>query len=191
MAPPICARTGKEHDIQHMKEERIERRLAAYSAGDGRAFDDIYEWTHKAAYFAILYIVRDRMHAEDILQETYLRALRSLSQYRKGSNFTAWLCTIARSLALNHLKKHRREVATDFSEEAYRFGAAEPEIPYLFELAARVLSEEEYNIVMLCQVSGYKRREVAHMMDMPIGTVTWKHNEALKKLKKNLKENEA
>lgn len=36
---------------------------------------------------------------------------------------------------------------------------------------------------MLCQVSGYKRREVSEMLGIPIGTVTWKNNEALKKLK--------
>ena len=39
---------------------------------------------------------------------------------------------------------------------------------------------------MLCQVAGYKRREVAEMLDMPIGTVTWKNNEALKKLRQHL-----
>ena len=39
---------------------------------------------------------------------------------------------------------------------------------------------------MLCQVAGYKRREVAAMLQMPVGTVTWKNNEALKKLRKYL-----
>lgn len=39
---------------------------------------------------------------------------------------------------------------------------------------------------MMCQIAGYKRREVAAMLDMPIGTVTWKNNEALKKLRKAL-----
>lgn len=39
---------------------------------------------------------------------------------------------------------------------------------------------------MLCHVAGYKRREVAEMLGMPIGTVTWKNNEALKKLRAKL-----
>ena len=59
-------------------------------------------------------------------------------------------------------------------------------MPYIFDVAAKILTDEEYQIVMLCQVSGYKRREVADMLDMPIGTVTWKNNEALKKLKNHL-----
>ena len=53
-------------------------------------------------------------------------------------------------------------------------------------MAAKVLAEDEYEILMLCQVAGYKRREVADMLKIPIGTVTWKNNEALKKLKAHL-----
>ena len=44
-------------------------------------------------------------------------------------------------------------------------------------------AEDEYQILMLCQVAGYKRREVSEMLRLPVGTVTWKNNEALKKLK--------
>ena len=75
---------------------------------------------------------------------------------------------------------------TDFSEQAWKYGAEEKDTPFVFDLAAKVLSEEEYRIVMMCQIAGYKRREVAAMLDMPIGTVTWKNNEALKKLRKAL-----
>ena len=57
------------------------------------------------------------------------------------------------------------------------------EIPFVFEAAAKILAEDEYQILMLCQVAGYKRREVSEMLRLPVGTVTWKNNEALKKLK--------
>ena len=83
-----------------MKDEHLEKNVEALRQGNTRAFDLIYERTNRAAYFTILYLVHDKMHAEDILQETYLRAMRSLAQYRAGTNFTAWLCTIARSLAM-------------------------------------------------------------------------------------------
>ena len=174
-----------------MKKDKLERKIAALRQGDGSAFDYIYEHTHRSAYFAILYIVRDKMYAEDLLQETFVKAVASLPQYTAGTNFTAWLCTIAKSLALNHVKKYKREIATDFDAEAYKYGSAETKVPYVFDLAAKILSEDEYKIVMLCQVAGYKRREVAAAMNLPIGTVTWKNNEALKKLRKALKEDEA
>lgn len=165
---------------------KLERKIAALANGDPRAFDYVYESTNRPVYFAILYIVGNKHDAEDILQETYVRALRSFGGYTAGTNFTGWLISIGKNLALNHLRRAKREVATDFSEQAWKYGAEEKDIPFVFDLAAKVLSEEEYRIVMMCQIAGYKRREVAAMLDMPIGTVTWKNNEALKKLRKAL-----
>lgn len=171
-----------------MNTHRLERHIDALRRGDNAAFDYIYEQTNRPAYFAILYIVRDKMYAEDILQDTYMKAIASLEQYRPGTNFAAWLCSIGRSLALNHVKKYRREVSADFEADAYRYGSAETPLPYVFDAAAKALDGEEYEIVMLCNVAGYKRREVAEMLGMPIGTVTWKNNRALEKLKEYLKE---
>ena len=166
-----------------MREEKLERKIAELRAGNSRAFDFIYEQTHRSVYFAIFYIVRDKMYAEDILQETYVRAIRSLDSYAAGTNFIGWLTAIGKNLAFNHVKRARREVSTDFDADAHKYGTAETELPYIFDLAAQILAEDEYKILMLCQVSGYKRREVAQMLHIPIGTVTWKNNEALKKLK--------
>lgn len=169
-----------------MTNEKLEKYVKRLKEGDARAFDYIYEHTHKSVYFAAFYILRDKMHAEDVLQETFVRALSALGQYREGTNFTAWLCAVGKSIALNRLKKTAREIPSDFAAEPHGYGAHETELPFIFDLAAKVLSEEEYEIVMLCQVAGYKRREVAEMLGMPIGTVTWKNNEALAKLRKRL-----
>lgn len=169
-----------------MTNEKLEKYVKRLREGDSRAFDYIYEHTHKSVYFAAFYILRDKMHAEDVLQETFVRALSALGQYREGTNFTAWLCSVGKSIALNRLKKTSREIPADFAADPHGYGAHETELPFIFDLAAKVLSEDEYEIVMLCQVAGYKRREVAEMLDMPIGTVTWKNNEALAKLRKRL-----
>lgn len=165
-------------------------KITEYKSGQTSAFDFIYENTHKALYFKILYYVKDKMCAEDIMHDAYLKALGSLSSYASGTDFLAWLCTIGKNLALNFLEKRRREVFTDFSEPLTSDGV-QSEPPYVFEVARKALAEDEYQILMLCQVAGYKRREVAKMLNMPIGTVTWKNNQALKKLKKYLIEEEA
>ena len=169
-----------------MREEKLERKIAELKAGDSRAFDYIYEHTNHSVYFSILYIVRDKMYAEDLLQETYVRAMRALDSYAAGTNFIGWLTVIGKNLARNHLKRAKREVSTDFDADAYKYGSAETELPYIFDLAAKILAEDEYEILMLCQVAGYKRREAAQMLGMPVGTVTWKNNEALKKLRNYL-----
>lgn len=169
-----------------MSKEKLECHVRLLKEGDTSAFDYVYERTHRSVYFAALYVLHDKMLAEDAMQEAFVRAISVIGQYREGTNFTAWITTIGRSIALNSLKKRSREVATDFHESPDRYGSTEFEMPYIFDLAAKVLDEEEYEIVMLCQVAGMKRREVAEMMGMPIGTVTWKNNEALKKLKNKL-----
>ena len=124
-----------------MKSAKLERKIGELKAGNGGAFDYIYGQTNRTVYFAILYIVRDKMYAEDLLQETYVRAIRSIDSYREGTNFTAWLARIGKNLALNHVKAAKREVATDFETDAWRYGAQETELPYIFDAAAKILSE--------------------------------------------------
>lgn len=166
--------------------DKLEKHVEMLKRGDMRAFDYIYERTNRSVYFAALYILHDKMHAEDVMQETYVKALSAIAQYRAGTNFTAWLRSIGRSLALTHIRRYSKEVATDFEKDAYKYGVKETELPFIFDIAADVLAEDEYEIIMLCHVAGYKRREVAEMLGMPIGTVTWKNNEALKKLRAKL-----
>ena len=168
-----------------MIQKKIEKEIIRLKSGNYNSFDFIYEHTSQTVYFTILYIVKDKMVAEDILQDTYIRAISVISQYKEGTNFIGWLCSIGKSLALNHLKKYRRETV-GFDEESYRTSTNESEFPYIIDIASRILTAEEYKIVMLCQVSGYKRREVSHMLKIPIGTVTWRNNIALKKLKNYL-----
>ena len=173
-----------------MINNKLERKILKLKNGDMSAFDYVYDHTNRSVYFAVLYIVRDKMTAEDVLQETYIKAVSSIGQYKNGTNFTAWITAIGRSIALNHLKKNRKEVLTDFEEDDFKYGREDADVPYIFDLAAKILSEEEYRIIMMCQVAGYKRREAAELLGMPIGTVTWKFNEAIKKLKRNLEKEE-
>ena len=169
-----------------MDYKKLEGKIEKLKKGNLEAFDYIYDYTNRIVYFSILKIVRDKIYAEDILQDTYMRALSCLSQYKANTNFIGWICTIGKSLSVNHLKKYRHEIDVDFDLETCDYNSSENELPYIFDIATKILSEDEYKIIMLCHVSGYKRREVSMMLDMPIGTVTWKNNEALKKLKQYL-----
>lgn len=170
-----------------MKSAVLEKKIERYKKGDKSAFDYIYEQTYKPLYFNILYYVKDKPTAEDLLHDCYLRAMANIESYQSGTNFIAWLCKIGKNLALNYLQRRKREVCVDFTED-YFGKSYEHETPFVFDLARKILTEEEYQIVMLCQVGGYKRREVAEMFALPLSTVTWKNNEALKKLKKGIEE---
>ncbi|MGN1060561.1 MAG: RNA polymerase sigma factor [Candidatus Coproplasma sp.] len=173
-----------------MKNSSLEEKIERYKKGDKSAFDYIYEHTYKPLYFNILYYVKDKACAEDLMHDAYLKALNNLSSYQIGTNFIGWLCKIGKNLALNYIEKHKREILTDFSEPFFG-GSYEQELPYIFEVAQKNLTEEEYQIVMLCQVAGYKRREVAEIFSQPIATITWKNNQALKKLKEILEDEQS
>ena len=169
-----------------MKIDLLEKKIAEYKSGKNSAFGDIYDMTSKAVYFRILYVVRDKMYAEDLLHDAYIRAMNHIHSYQEGTDFVSWMSRIGKNLALNFIEKRKREQLTDFEEESFRYGTAETDVPFVFDAARKLLSEDEYEILMLCQVAGYKRREVAKMLDLSINTVTWKNNEALKKLRKYL-----
>ena len=58
-------------------------------------------------------------------------------------------------------------------------------------MANNVLAEDEFNIVMMYAIGGYKHKEIAEFLHMPLGTVTWKYATALKKLRKALADEES
>ena len=66
-----------------MIHDKLEKKISKLKNGDVNAFDYIYEYTNRSVYFTIFYIVNDKMYAEDILQDTYIRAISVITQYEK------------------------------------------------------------------------------------------------------------
>ena len=136
-----------------------------------------------------LSVLKDRGLAEEIMQETYIRMLKNIDSFDDGKNAMNWLLTMAKNLAINLYNRNKREIITDPSLVA-------PDAQYtmrdngLIDMALKNLSQTEFNVLTLCELKGYKRREVAQMLDMPIGTVTWHYNRALKKLREILSKEE-
>ncbi|MCD8371816.1 MAG: RNA polymerase sigma factor, partial [Clostridia bacterium] len=85
-----------------------------------------------------MYIVKNKADAEDILHDTYIKAINAISSYEKGTNFTAWLIKIGKNLALNFIERKKREISTDFDREAWKYGSQETQTPFIFDLAAKI-----------------------------------------------------
>lgn len=97
-----------------------EQLVAAYAQGDNTAFDELLA-RHKTKLFNyILQIVRDRDLADDIFQETFVKAIVTIRQgrYKDFGKFSAWLSRIARNLAIDSFRaeKNESEVSADSSE---------------------------------------------------------------------------
>ena len=122
--------------------------------------------------------------AEDVTEEVFFAVKRKAYLYRPGTDARAWIFQIAKNLSLDELRRRKRRAEP--LEEAGE-PAVPPRLPAL-DLLTKCLDETEREIVLLHAVWGYKHREIAQMKGMPLGTVTWKYNAALEKLRKEWEE---
>ena len=166
-----------------MYERRLDNLMKEVTQGSERAFEELYEGM-KRGVFALAYsYLRNYEDAEDVLQQTFLRVKRKAYLYRVGTNARAWIFQIAKNTALDELRRRKQRKEGELLREE----GVETPVVFLDELTAR-LSEEEREIVIMHAVWGYKHKEIAEEKGLPLGTVTWKYNEAIKKLRKEQEE---
>ncbi|MDF2791911.1 MAG: hypothetical protein K0S80_5013 [Neobacillus sp.] len=143
---------------------------------------------HKKHVFAIaLSILRDFELSEDVLQEVYIKLFQHM-KHNEISNVKAWLISVSRNTALDLYRKKKREI-TGFDEDYFervQYLAEDPLDKMVLSKYLELLTSEERQIVILKDISGMKHREIAKIVEMPLGTVLWKYSTALKKLKKVL-----
>ena len=168
-----------------MDRKALNKALLSLQNNDLDALDTIYRLTNKSVFSISLSIMHNYEEACDLMQSTYLKIRENVHQYRPNTNAYAWILTITKNLSLNESKKRSRETLTDFNEDPFPSENKELQIP-IFKIAKQILSEDELSIVLLHAVNGYKHREIADILEKPLGTVLWSYKNALEKLKKNL-----
>lgn len=164
----------------------LDKAVARWKNGDADAFEYIYDNTYKVVFFVAHSILKNRTYAQDIVQETYLRVFRDLKE-REISNFTAYLTTVAKNLAINEYNKNKRISLTDEGEPATDTHFEKQEYG-LISAAQKLLDETDYKIVVMCVIAGYKRREASKILGIPVSTVSYRLKTALQTLKKFLEE---
>lgn len=157
---------------------------------DEAAFFEVYQQTKAGGYSVIASIIKDRQAIEDLMQETYIKMLKSLNQYQKGRSFTPWLLQIAKNLALDYYRKHQKEVVMDIQENEYLFTKNQvnenQEIDLELNEMLSSLTIDEREVVTLKIVSEMKFKDIAESLNKPLGTVLWIYNKAIKKVKNDL-----
>ena len=169
-----------------MNKRELDRLLIRISDGDDSAFEQLYLGTRKGV-FSFLYSYLGSYHdSEDAMQSVYLKIKLNIHRYTPGTNASAWILQIAKNQALNDLKQRSRRACVGLDqipEEAVPFDDGA-----LTDLIQRTLEEEERQIVILHVLWGKKHREIAELLQIPLGTVTSKYKRALQKLKNAMKE---
>ncbi len=157
-------------------------------------------------YSAAMRMTRNAADAEDLVQETYLKAFNAYERFETGTNLKAWMYRILTNSYINaYRKKQRRpdESNIDDIEDLYlyrRLGgaesavlsrSAEDELLEMFgedevKLALEDLPEHYRMPILLADVEGFAYKEIAEILDVPIGTVMSRLHRGRKQLQKRL-----
>lgn len=174
--------------------DKLEKAIIRLQNGDSNSLGIVYDLTSKGVFSFVLTILRDYQLAEDVMQQTYIKIYENIKSYKRSTNARNWILTIAKNSALTMIKKRQREISVDFSQDRSADGIycldKDFDTP-LISLANRILTEDELKIVLLFAIGEYKHREIAEMLNLPLGTVTWKYNNALKKIRGAVEKNKA
>jgi RNA polymerase sigma-70 factor (ECF subfamily) len=151
---------------------------------DDEAFRVIYENTKKGVFSMIVSIVKNKAATEDLMQDTYIKMIEKINQYKRGRNFYAWLLQIAKNTALDYYRKYKNEVIYDPQEQSYYHDSLKTdEKTYSVLDLVKPLDDLEKQIVLLRAVDQMKFKDIAQIVDKPLGTVLWIYNKAMKSLK--------
>lgn len=185
-----------------------EQLMLAFKSGDARAFATLVQRHRQSVYNFILRFVGHRQRAEDVLQETWLKVVRSSAEYQPKAKFTTWVFTVARNLCVDSARKEsyrqtdsldapvggddeNRELGQLVADE----GAAGPEraannqrLQPLLTAALQALPVEQREVFLLREFHGIGFKEIAEVTGVNENTVKSRMRYALEGLRKRLAE---
>ncbi len=139
----------------------------------------------------------NKERAEDLLQETTLKALTNSEKFIDNTNFKGWVLTIMKNIFINGYRKNlRSQTMLDSTDNSYYLnipqtsGFDTPESAYSINEINKCINafSNEYRIPFSMHVSGFKYHEIAEKMDLPIGTVKSRIFFARQRLQESLKD---
>lgn len=173
--------------------DRLTAMLRAVAKGEEAAFATLYDETAARVHGLVLRIVRNPAQAEEVTQEVYLEVWRRASRFdpRRGSPF-AWLMTMAHRRAVDRVRSAQSASTRD---ETWEARGREVQFDTTAETAAarldarRVraaldeLTDAQREAVSLAYLGGYTHREVAGLLDLPLGTAKTRIRDGLIRLR--------
>lgn len=152
----------------------------------------------KLLYFALSLTANDD-DAHDLLQETILKALTYRNQFVANTNFKAWVFTIMKNTFINNYRRNQKTRNTfDGSDDAFKhafkknYASETPEMVHSVTEMNQYIEQlgDEFRIPFRMHTDGYKYKEIAEELDLPIGTVKSRIFFTRKKLQEMLKDRE-
>mgnify|MGYP002508274663 FL=1 len=182
-----------------------EQLVAAYASGDNEAFDALL-LRHKSRLFTyIVQMVRDRDLADDIFQETFVKAITTIRQgrYSDFGKFSAWITRIARNLAIDSFRAEKSEatVSTDdtnfdvlnrreLSEETVEDAMIDLQIEHDVRRLVDELPEPQREVLMMRFYKNLSFKEIAEMTGVSINTALGRMRYAILNMRRLAREKE-
>ncbi len=171
-----------------------EELLKAAIRGDERALSRLLQHHYPFLFQYALKLTMNRHRAEDIAQDTMLKAIENISGFQFRAKFSTWLLTIASRLVIDGARRRERERKWLRKEEAeWTNRGAESRRMKDWPHALQALGELEEQVripVLLKYYYGYSQDEIADMLDIPAGTVKSRLHAGVKRLRKELADSE-
>jgi RNA polymerase sigma-70 factor (ECF subfamily) len=169
--------------------------LARLRAGDGPAFETLVTSYQHRVFSVALRMLGSRAEAEEIAQETFLRAHRALGEFRGEARLGTWLYAIASRLCLNRLASAPRRHEQSDEAAVLRHAAESADAGAVLEQRERAaalhdaiaaLPEERRVVVVLRDLEGLDYEEIAEVLGLPLNTVRTRLHRARLDLKAKL-----
>ena len=167
--------------------------VARVRAGDAVAEREMYD-AHVDRVFRLAYrMAGDETLAQDITQDTFVRAFERIDGFRGESAIATWLYSIATSVALNTLRKVKRMRSRETHlEEGFTVlgsnSALEPDLAHRLKEAVDSLPEKHRVVFVMHDVEGFKHHEIAEVMGSAVGTSKAQLSRARAQLREALSE---
>lgn len=192
-----------------MTDQEFEKCMRCMKQNDKNALKQVYEAYLPYIYGIVLNTVRSRELAEDVTSEFFIKLWEISDTYKPGKGHRSWLATIARNLAIDFMRKTKREILIDSFEEKKedegdRHASKHPSTDSVanglesshsqvedeaignlsIQEALQKLSDKEQEVVHMKIVGELSFKEIAEILSEPMGTITWRYQNALKKLRR-------
>ena len=166
----------------YMTSKELDVLVRKYLKGDSFAFDEIYNETQTSVYLSIRTYLKDQQIIEDLMQDTYVRAIQNITKYKLGTNFKAWISCIARNIAINYYNKEKKVELVEIDNPVLSVENNDSKLDYYLSFLEGV----ERDIVIYHIVLDMKFKDIAKIVELPQSTVFAKYKTAIEHIKINL-----
>lgn len=184
-----------------MIEKEFELCCKKIAKGDKEGLKDIYLAYMTYIYQVIYRVLGNKENAEDVTADFFIKLWDLAERYKPGNGHKTWLTTIARNMAIDYVRAHKKEVMLDempdvASDDEVVGGSgvshgrvsSDLENEVVGDMAMKealdLLRDNERQIINMKILGGLTFQEIADVLRIPLGTVTWRYQNALSKLRR-------